>query len=580
MIVGIAVAVSAIGVVMAPIHVPARLLVMCIGFVTVALSEWQLARYPMRSIVTLAAGFWCLTALNAIFLSGVHASANVVFPFVVALVGWALGTRWLVITTVVTMAFLVALASLEALGWFVPTARAPVIGVVTTLISLIPVMGYLTYAARKLLTESRNRAVALSEDLAQRNADLHIREQEFAQLLEHMPAAVASFDVRSRLRQCNRRYADLYGAKPEDLVGKHVREYAPAVVQDQVREAGRLALAGQPQTYRRFHVHPVTHEVTWLDAGVSPEVVEGKVVGLHTVLVDVTDKVQADAEIRNLNAELEQRVEKRTQELAQATDDLQSSHDELVRSQAKAGLSAMVASVSHELATPVGNSVLVASTFGDLAAALKNKLDANQIKKSSLRELQNTLAEGSDMLQRNLERAELLLKNFRQVSADQASEQCRSFDLAEVIAEVVSSMAPSLRKYSHRVVVEIPADVVMNSLPGPLGQVVINLINNAYLHAFEDRTDGILTIRCQAVGDDVLLQVEDNGKGMTVEVQQRLFEPFFSTRLGAGGTGLGMSIVQSIVAKSLGGSMLVHSVIGQGTRFDITLPRAAPRYRE
>jgi signal transduction histidine kinase len=61
---------------------------------------------------------------------------------------------------------------------------------------------------------------------------------------------------------------------------------------------------------------------------------------------------------------------------------------------------------------------------------------------------------------------------------------------------------------------------------------------------------------------------------------QRLFEPFFSTRIGEGGTGLGMSIVQSIVSKSLGGSMHVHSTPGQGTRYDITLPRSAPHYIE
>ena len=109
-----------------------------------------------------------------------------------------------------------------------------------------------------------------------------------------------------------------------------------------------------------------------------------------------------------------------------------------------------------------------------------------------------------------------------------------------------------------------------------MGQVLINLINNAYLHAFDGRSDGVLTIAAQEQGEMVLLQVQDNGSGMAPDVQQRMFEPFFSTRIGSGGTGLGMGIVHNIVVKLLGGTMSVHSVPGQGTRFDIRLPRRAP----
>jgi signal transduction histidine kinase len=130
------------------------------------------------------------------------------------------------------------------------------------------------------------------------------------------------------------------------------------------------------------------------------------------------------------------------------------------------------------------------------------------------------------------------------------------------------------------VVQNIPAGIIVNSLPGPLGQVIINLINNAYLHAFAGRTDGVVHIHGELRDGDVLIQVKDNGAGMSPEVQQRMFEPFFSTRIGDGGTGLGMSIVQGIVTKTLGGTLQVHSELGQGTRFDITLPREAPGYQE
>jgi PAS domain S-box-containing protein len=579
-IVGLAVIVAAVGVILAPVHFYSRVVVMVIGFATVALSEWHLRHNPQRSLLVLALGFWLLTAVNDIFLAGVHSSANVIFPFVVALVGWVMGGRWLIGVTAASVIFLIILAFLETVGLFIPTERATAVTVGSTLVSVIPVMAYLTYAAKKMLTESRDRAVVLSEEIANKHAQLQLREQELNTVVESVPAAVASFDAESRLRGCNRQYASLYAAEPEALKGKRIQDYAPDVVIDQVNAYSPPDAEEKPRSYRRFHVHPVTHEVRWLDVGVTPEIKDGKITGKYAILVDVTDKVQADAETQNQNVELERRVEKRTRELALVTEELQSSHDELVRSQAKAGLAAMVASVSHELGTPIGNSVLVSSTFSDLATQLKRQLDDNQLRKSSLQQLQSTLSEGSAMLQQNLERAEVLLRNFKQVSADQASEQRRKFDVSEVIGEVVNSMAPSLRKSPHTVVQNIPAGIIVNSLPGPLGQVIINLINNAYLHAFAGRTDGVVHIHGELRDGDVLIQVKDNGAGMSPEVQQRMFEPFFSTRIGDGGTGLGMSIVQGIVTKTLGGTLQVHSELGQGTRFDITLPREAPGYQE
>jgi signal transduction histidine kinase len=117
----------------------------------------------------------------------------------------------------------------------------------------------------------------------------------------------------------------------------------------------------------------------------------------------------------------------------------------------------------------------------------------------------------------------------------------------------------------------------MDSLPGALGQVVINLINNAYLHAFEGRNDGLLTINAIRVDDALVLQFTDNGVGMSPENLERLFEPFFSTKKGRGGTGLGMSIVENLVRKTLGGTLRVQSELGVGTCFEVCMPLVAPR---
>jgi signal transduction histidine kinase len=122
----------------------------------------------------------------------------------------------------------------------------------------------------------------------------------------------------------------------------------------------------------------------------------------------------------------------------------------------------------------------------------------------------------------------------------------------------------------------IPTGILMDSQPGPLGQIVINLINNAYLHAFENRADGVLTLEAELLDEQVRLRVSDNGAGIPPENIEKLFLPFFTTKIGKGGTGLGMAIVQNLVTKTLGGRITVESSMGYGTRFDIYLPRVIP----
>lgn len=277
-------------------------------------------------------------------------------------------------------------------------------------------------------------------------------------------------------------------------------------------------------------------------------------------------------QVHELNDSLETRVAERTNELQATMDRLQQSQEQLASSEAKATLSTLVASVSHELGTPIGNSVMAASSLADHAKAFAQQVESGSLKRSELANFVKALSDGTAMMLRNLERARELLGNFRQVAADQASEQRREFDLAEVVREIVSTLTPTLKRHPHRVVIDIAPGIVMDSQPGPLGQVIINLINNAYLHAFEGRTDGVLTIHAECRDERVSLRVTDNGQGIPEENLGKLFQPFFSTKIGKGGTGLGMAIVENLVNKTLGGTISVHSTIGQGTCFEIQLP--------
>jgi len=291
-----------------------------------------------------------------------------------------------------------------------------------------------------------------------------------------------------------------------------------------------------------------------------------------------TELLQREQEVRHLNQSLEVRVQQRTTELENALDQLRHSQEGLARSERMAALGALVAGVSHELNTPIGNSITAASTINDYVKTLNQQVDGNTLKKSQLKDISNHLQEGSELVLRNLERAADLIQSFKRVSVDQTSESMRSFNLAQVVHDVVSTLAPSLRYQPQRLAVELPSNIVMDGYPGPLGQVVINLVQNAYSHAFDVRQeDGEVRISARNTRltdgrDGVCIAVEDNGDGIPERNLPRLFEPFFTTKMGRGGTGLGLSIVYNIVHDVMGGLIEVHSSVGQGTRFEVTLP--------
>ncbi len=299
----------------------------------------------------------------------------------------------------------------------------------------------------------------------------------------------------------------------------------------------------------------------------------------HAYVQEREVKRQND-ELRTLNSELEQMVQR-----------LSGQQELLARSEAKATIGMLVASVTHELASPLGNSAIAADMLSEQALQLQDALDSNQLRRSELDEFVRNVAQGADLLQKNLGRAKELLMNFKQVAADQASEQRRCFDLAEVVHEVLASMAPSLRGKTQRVQLNVPPGIMMDSRPGALGQVLINLVNNAMLHAFEGKPEGVLDIAASLAAPlaqedgqpgppQIDLCVSDNGCGMDADTLEHLMQPFFSTKIGRGGTGLGMSIVDNLVRKSLGGQWTVQSSPGAGARFCITLPQTLPAQQQ
>lgn len=235
-------------------------------------------------------------------------------------------------------------------------------------------------------------------------------------------------------------------------------------------------------------------------------------------------------------------------------------------------LGSLVAGVAHELNTPIGNSLLMASTLHDKTLELAGGLEQGALRRSELAGYLKAARESSELMVRSLHGAAELVNSFRQVSVDQASVQRRRFELARACGEIVATMMNKVRRAGHLLEIEVPDGILMDSYPGPLGQVLINLVDNALLHAFEG-PGGRMRLSAGLLGQDwVRIAFHDDGRGIPAEHLARVFDPFFTTRMGQGGTGLGLNIAHTIATTLLGGSIRVESGAGLGTLFVLELP--------
>ncbi|MET3135359.1 two-component system NtrC family sensor kinase [Oxalobacteraceae bacterium GrIS 1.11] len=259
-------------------------------------------------------------------------------------------------------------------------------------------------------------------------------------------------------------------------------------------------------------------------------------------------------------------------ELEQTIKSLLHAQDELVRSEKLAALGALVAGMAHELNTPIGNSLLAASSLVDHNQAFALECAAG-VRRSALSEHIAEVEHAGEIVLRNLHRAIDLVASFKQVAVDRASTQGRRFCLNEVVAEIILTLWPTLKKGGVCITHAIPPEIVMHSYPGPLGQVLTNLINNAVLHGFDGKQGGNIHIAGKALEDGrVELTVRDDGIGIAPASLKRIYDPFYTTKLGKGGSGLGLNIVYNMVHGLLGGKIEVESALGRGTCFTLNLP--------
>ncbi|AWB09074.1 sensor histidine kinase (plasmid) [Azospirillum humicireducens] len=257
-----------------------------------------------------------------------------------------------------------------------------------------------------------------------------------------------------------------------------------------------------------------------------------------------------------------------------ALEDLRRTQADLIQAEKMASLGALVAGVAHEINTPLGNALMGATHLQDRLDVIRRLVQEGKLRRSEFADFQETAEELSRLMVLNLGQAGELVQSFKQVAADQTSGEGRRFALKPYLEDLATSLSPSWRRAGHSLQVDCPDDIEIDGYPGALAQILTNLVMNSIIHGYQDGKAGHLLIAANAPSpDQVELVYTDDGKGIPAADLGRVFDPFFTTRRGAGSTGLGLHIVYNLVANALGGRVAVESRPGQGVRFTIRFPR-------
>lgn len=276
---------------------------------------------------------------------------------------------------------------------------------------------------------------------------------------------------------------------------------------------------------------------------------------------------RADMEMRETNqllAEQKRMAEQNNQELSDALRALRVAQTELVRQEKLASLGELVAGVAHEINTPLGICVTANSHLAEETRLIQESLELGSLNERELRQYFSEVNEVVRILTTNTQRAAALVRSFKQVAVDQSSGEARQFLLKQYLDEIVLSLRPRLKHSGHHVLINCPAGLQLYSYPGALSQIISNLIMNSLVHGFEHVKNGEIRITAYSENDDVILHFADNGCGMDSATLKKLFDPFYTSKRGQGGSGLGAHIVYNLVTGALAGSIEVHSGSNEG----------------
>jgi two-component system, NtrC family, sensor kinase len=291
------------------------------------------------------------------------------------------------------------------------------------------------------------------------------------------------------------------------------------------------------------------------------------------------------------NVRLFNEVQARTRELAASLDDLRAAQDRLIQTEKLASLGQLTAGIAHEIKNPLN----FVNNFSALSAELTDELN-DALKPVALEDkLRKEIDELTAMLKDNLEkvvqhgkRADSIVKNMLLHSRESSGER-RPADVNALLDESLNLAYHGARAEKSGFNITLQRDFDADAgevelFPQEITRALLNVISNGFYAATRRKAENddsgfepVLAAATRNLGDSVEIRIRDNGTGIPLEVREKMFNPFFTTKPAGEGTGLGLSMSHDIIVKQHGGSIDIATEAGEFTELRIILPRGGRR---
>ncbi len=291
------------------------------------------------------------------------------------------------------------------------------------------------------------------------------------------------------------------------------------------------------------------------------------------------EKIKIHEELFSLNETLEERVKKRTSELAASNHELTKSiealrqtQDQLIETGKMAALGEMVVGIAHEINTPLGVAMTAVSHIKDKSKKMEDEFNDDNVTKGDLRKFLEIINEASNLSYKSLSVSAELIEAFKKVAVTRGDEQKRWLNVKEFINEILSTLKTKLAVTNPYINIVVEDDLQVHSYPSAYYQIISGLVMNSLDHGFEFNEGGEISISITQEQQYIKIEFYDDGKGMAPDEVSRVFNPFFTTKRGTGGTGLGLYIIYNLVTQKLGGTIECESEPNKGTLFKMVFP--------
>lgn len=436
----------------------------------------------------------------------------------------------------------------------------------------------------------KQKAAALEKELlANRDMEtaLHSSENQYKSLIETTLEGYCLMTTEGVIQDVNPALCDMLCVERNQLIGESMHRFIEVSDQDSFNSL----LKSIPS------IHHKVLELRMVSKSQTPRIAlfnttvlirePGQVSGMFALISDITQRRLAEDALQSAYSNLETLVQQRTQELSLANqqlmqmnqqmivafEDLKLTQDKLIQSEKVASLGLLVAGIAHEINTPVGNCITLATYLNNASRDIKKDMPETDDIVKTWSDYVKQYEDATQLLINNLNRVSELVGHFKQISIDQSVEHRYLFQMREHLEDLIFSLRAMFKDSIHNIDLACDNSIVCYNYPDALNKALLQLVSNSVIHGFKYTKQGDIQISVTEEETYLVIEYSDNGAGIPPEDLPKIFDPFYTSSRASGNIGLGLSVVHNIITQRLGGNISCDSTLNEGTRFRITLKK-------